>query len=222
MLWSTVVQSGTPRQAETTIEAKNPGRAGEARARRRVAGARPAPRGLSRAAPTAPRRAAPGLPPSSSAAESAAMTRRGSASGSYASASDHRLCPGRTSTLAAYRPGAACPACEACAAVASAIESAPMASADTPATTHTPAPGQPDRGSGRARSKAHVLAPPRAPAPWPPLAYRLTIVTMSTTLLKRLFDHTPVRSRHSSIERTPAIFVPLGSDNQATRRTDVW
>lgn len=39
MLWSTVVQGGTPRQAETTIEAKNPGRGP---ARRTAAGVSPA------------------------------------------------------------------------------------------------------------------------------------------------------------------------------------
>jgi hypothetical protein len=55
-----------------------------------------------------------------------------------------------------------------------------------------------------------------------PAGLPLTIVTMSTALLKPLFDHTPVRSRHSSIERMHAIFVHRGSDNQETRRTDVW
>src|SRR5215469_7362560 len=140
-----------------------------------------------------------------------AMTTRVSASGSYASATDHRLSPGRISTLASAPPGPAdvpeCPV--AWAAPAAAMDAAPIAT--TAAAVRDIAAVRGIRPFTPRRTAARAL--PAGPA---------TISFTSASHLKRPFDHTPVRSYDSSIERDHAMFVPRGSDILATRRTDVW
>src|SRR6185437_4024460 len=126
------------------------------------------------------------------------MTSRGSAFGSYASARAHRLCPGRTATLARYRPDGGDPARVACAAVASPTDSAPMRSADRPVNAMRPRRVSRSGAAGVRRGRPIGAAGLRFTVTADPLS---AIVTMSTSFIKRLFDDTRVRSTYSSIER---------------------
>src|SRR5689334_17772526 len=133
MLWSTLVYRHIPRQARRLSKPKNPGR-------ERVAALAPACR-LAAVQPRGTHRTAPAWTWSPVIEFSCLIcwtTCRVSASGSLASARDHRLCPGSTVTLDRYRPGDAGPDRVACAAVASPTDSAPIRSADTPVTAMRP------------------------------------------------------------------------------------
>src|SRR6202000_658812 len=112
MLWSTLVQSGTPRQAETAIEAKNLAAAALARPAGVSAARSRQSRGTHRTSPA--RTWSPLIEFSCCISCTITLV---SAFGSYASPRDHRLCPGSTVTLVTYLPGDPDPARVACAAV---------------------------------------------------------------------------------------------------------
>ena len=155
-----------------------------------------------------------------------AITSLVSASGSHASATVHRLCPGWTTTLVTYLPTeAALPSARvAWAVVASPTDAAPMSSADMAVTTIRPRRVR-RTGPADGRAPSVRIRPPAGRSGFAVMAVMglpTCIVTMSAPLIKRPFDGTPVRSLCSSIERRYTIFVPRGSDIFATRRTDVW